>query len=52
MIYGVYPDPNSPLREKEPFKFTDSLDIIRSEQDGFSLWGSSGRALAEDILQG
>ena len=52
MIYGVYPDPNSPLREKEPFKFTESLDIIRSEEDGFSLWGNSGQALAEDILQG
>ena len=52
MIYGVYPDPNSPLLEKEPFKFTESLDIIRSEEDGFSLWGNSGQALAEDILQG
>ena len=52
MIFGLYPDPDSPLNELGPYKFTDSLDIIRSEADGYSLWGNSGQALAEDILQG
>ena len=52
MIYGVYADPASSLLNKEPFEFTESLDIIRREEDGYSLWGNSGQALAEDILQG
>ena len=42
MIYGVYEDPSSSLHSKEPFEFTESLDIIRREEDGYSLWGNSG----------
>ena len=42
MIYGVYEDPNSNLKDLEPFSFTESLDIIKDEESGYSFWGNSG----------
>ena len=52
MIFGVYDNPRSGVKDLEPFSFTESLDIIKSEEDGYSFWGNSGKAVAEDVLQG